>query len=268
MSIGWIKLHRQIHDHKFWRERRRFSKAEAWLDLLMSANWEDSTVLRGYQLIDVKRGQVFTSAVALAQRWRWNRKSVVSFLLLLKADIMADIKTSHGRDTGFTLITILNYEKYQAECESGLDIKNDSAADTKPDIKGTFNWTYQRRIKKKEEDKSDQGKLDGVSSSPKIKRKPARRAPADPAQLESFARFYEAYPRHVGKADAEKAWIELAPAPEFIAAIMAGVERYAESVKDSEPKYIKHPGPWLRSRRWEDDLEKTETRKEPKFINA
>jgi hypothetical protein len=34
---------------------------------------------------------------------------------------------------------------------------------------------------------------------------------------------------------------------------MAGVKRYTETVKDSEPKYIKHPGPWLNARRWEDE---------------
>ena len=96
----------------------------------------------------------------------------------------------------------------------------------------------------------------------------------DPAQLEAFARFYEAYPRHVSKQDALKAWIELAPGLELIAEIMAGVERYAEAVRDTDPKYVKHPGPWLNARRWEDEpaggngnAEDPEYRKRT-FINA
>lgn len=75
----------------------------------------------------------------------------------------------------------------------------------------------------------------------------------DPAALAAFELFYSAYPKHVGKAEALKVWTKLAPSPETVAAIMAGVERYAESVADTDPKYIKHPGPWLNVRRWEDE---------------
>jgi hypothetical protein len=116
---------------------------------------------------------------------------------------------------------------------------------------------------------SDQGKPDRVYTSSPKKSKPARRAPADPAQLEAFAKFYQAYPRHVARADAEKAWMELAPTAELTAKIVSGVERYSEAVKDSEPKYIKHPGAWLRARRWEDDIgRQNEPKKEVRFINA
>lgn len=88
-------------------------------------------------------------------------------------------------------------------------------------------------------------------SSPIAKQRKLTRP--DPAALAAFEPFYRAYPRHVGKADALDAWIELAPGPELVAEIMAGVERYTETVKDSEPKFIKHPGPWLNARRWEDE---------------
>jgi Helix-turn-helix domain len=75
----------------------------------------------------------------------------------------------------------------------------------------------------------------------------------EPEQGEDFDRFYNAYPRKVGKADALKAWKKLNPNPKLVAEIVAGVKRYADTVQDSEAKYIKHPGPWLNSRRWEDE---------------
>ena len=74
-----------------------------------------------------------------------------------------------------------------------------------------------------------------------------------PVALAEFERFYTAYPRRVDKAGALKAWTELAPGPELVADIITGVERYAATVRDIEPRYIKHPGPWLRARRWEDE---------------
>lgn len=76
---------------------------------------------------------------------------------------------------------------------------------------------------------------------------------ADPAQLRAFDQFYQAYPRHVGRAEGEKAWLKLNPDPELATRIMAAVSCYANEVRDTEPKYIKHPGPWLNARRWEDE---------------
>jgi hypothetical protein len=50
----------------------------------------------------------------LANRWRWHRETVAKFLGMLKADRMIDTETSNG----FTLITILNYAKYQDKPET------------------------------------------------------------------------------------------------------------------------------------------------------
>lgn len=92
----------------------------------------------------------------------------------------------------------------------------------------------------------------GSNSLPHREKK--RRSPSpDPIQAEALAEFYEAYPRHVGRAEAEKAWMKLDPNSELRAKIMIGTRRYAEEVQGSEPKYIKHPGPWLNARRWEDE---------------
>jgi hypothetical protein len=97
---------------------------------------------------------------------------------------------------------------------------------------------------------TDSDKLNPDSLSTKTKRKLTR---PDPPALEAFERFYQAYPRRVGKAEALKVWIKLAPSPELVAAIMTAVERYAAEVRDIEPRFIKHPGPWLNGKRWEDE---------------
>lgn len=101
------------------------------------------------------------------------------------------------------------------------------------------------------------------SSNSKKKNKPA-----DPAQLAAFAEFYRAYPRHVARTTAEKAWLELNPDPELTARIMSAVQCYAEETEGTERKFIKHPQGWLNAKRWEDEREKPQTQKEPKFVNA
>jgi hypothetical protein len=100
------------------------------------------------------------------------------------------------------------------------------------------------------------------------KNKPACRwTITDPAQREYFNRFYSAFPRHVARAAAEDAWAELNPDLALAERIIAGAKAYAEVSEGVARNYIKHPGPWLNDRRWEDD-EQAQTRKEPKFVNV
>jgi phage replication O-like protein O len=99
--------------------------------------------------------------------------------------------------------------------------------------------------------KEDSTEPNGSITLPHSKKR--KHAAPDPATLAAFERFYQAYPRHVAKAEAQKAWLKLTPAAEIIPVIMAAVARYADSVQDDDPKFIKYPGLWLNGKRWEDE---------------
>jgi hypothetical protein len=118
---GWIRLWRKIRENPLWRERRRFSKAEAWIDLLMEAAYEDHEQLWRGLVIPVRRGQYLTTQGDLAARWKWNRETVRTFLRLLEAVIMVAIRTSKETETGYTLITIVNYDLYQGDGHEPAD---------------------------------------------------------------------------------------------------------------------------------------------------
>ena len=106
---GWIKLHRKIQEHWLYEEKRKFSRFEAWLDLLMMANHEDSRVILGNEIVCVKRGQRITSIRKLCEKWGWSNTKVTQFLKLLETDNMIEVET----DTKKTVITIVNYDFYQ-----------------------------------------------------------------------------------------------------------------------------------------------------------
>lgn len=107
---GYIKLHRSLMDNPLWTEKP-FSRGQAWVDLLMLANWEDSKVIDGNTVITIHRGEVARSQMWLADRWGWSRKKVSAFLHLLEIEEMGATKgTAKG-----TTITIENYSKYQDE---------------------------------------------------------------------------------------------------------------------------------------------------------
>ena len=70
-----------------------------------------------------------------------------------------------------------------------------------------------------------------------------------------FDRFWEVYPRRVGKQDALKAWGQLAPDEDLVDQIVAGVERWKTCdlwTRDGG-KFICYPATFLRGRRWEED---------------
>lgn len=70
-----------------------------------------------------------------------------------------------------------------------------------------------------------------------------------------FAEFWEVYPRHTAKANAQKAWAKLRPDPATVATILRAVEAQKQSsawLKDGG-QFIPHPATWLNGRRWEDE---------------
>lgn len=136
MDKGWIAVWRKLRNHQFWQEPRRFSKAEAWLDLLMEAAYQDHDRIWGWQTIHVKRGQVLETQGSLAERWGWNRKTVRKFLRVLDADNAVDIRTSKDTETGYTIITIINYELYQGDNQGFEGSPVDIRTDIRTDIRG------------------------------------------------------------------------------------------------------------------------------------
>lgn len=129
---GWIKLHRKIQDHWIWQEKRKFSKAEAWIDLLMMVNHEDKKVPLGNELILVKRGQRITSIRQLCDRWGWSNTKVTQFLKMMQTDGMVTVKS----DTKKTVITIENYDVYQSRKDEKTT-ENSHEDDTKQTQKHT-----------------------------------------------------------------------------------------------------------------------------------
>jgi hypothetical protein len=109
MAHGYILLHREMLDHPFWADHEPFNRRDAWIDLLLLAAWKDHRIKNQ----DVQRGQLWTTLRFLAARWRWSNNKVNRFLVCLTDESMVTLKRNTNRDTGGTLITILNYSKYQ-----------------------------------------------------------------------------------------------------------------------------------------------------------
>ena len=140
---GWILLDRNIRDHWVYSERP-FSRFKAWIDLILSANFRDKTIMVNGKPFLVKRGTFLTSVRKLAERWGWSKNKTSRFLTTLCAEGMIKTGTPSG-----TLITIVNYEFYQGRRDSRRDTKGTRAGQRR-DTKGAQEKEFKEGIKKEE----------------------------------------------------------------------------------------------------------------------
>ena len=107
-NLGFIKLQREILEHWLWTDKP-FSKGQAWIDLLLLAQYKDNNVMVKGKLVKRNRGEVHKSIVSLADRWGWSRPKVKRFLELLEKEKMITLHVT-ANDTA---LTIEKYSKYQ-----------------------------------------------------------------------------------------------------------------------------------------------------------
>jgi len=91
-------------------EKRVFSKAEAWIDLIFLVNFAEGTHLVKNELRTVPRGSRYITLRDLGERWKWSTTKVITFLDLLQKDKMI---TLQKRNTEKTMLTVVNWELYQ-----------------------------------------------------------------------------------------------------------------------------------------------------------
>jgi hypothetical protein len=127
VNSGYVKVYRSLLNHAIWIGGR-FSRGQAWVELVMEAAYEDHESFATHGPAWIKRAQVLTTQTTLARRWKWDRETVRLFLRELERHSMVRIETSKTTSTGFTLITILNYEKFQSNgrCDSAIESAIDS----------------------------------------------------------------------------------------------------------------------------------------------
>lgn len=111
MTSGFLKIYRKFFNHPLWKEKRSFSKAEAFLDLLQLAAFMPTKRLCAGEMVTLEVGQLVGSERYLSDRWGWSTKKVRAFLTLSQQEQMIVIKKKRQG----SIITLCNYERYASE---------------------------------------------------------------------------------------------------------------------------------------------------------
>ena len=107
---GFLRLGRGFFDSFLWAERRAYSKAEAWLDIVAQCPYKPQKRLVAGELVEVPRGGFVASERYFSGRWMWSRTKVRSFLALLEQEKM--ILKKPQKDHRNTTFLLCNYDKY------------------------------------------------------------------------------------------------------------------------------------------------------------
>jgi hypothetical protein len=146
---GWIKLHRDIKNHWIYTEKRKFSKFEAWTDILLSVNHAQAkTIIKG-KLITIERGESILSLDSWAIKWGWNKSAVNRFFDLLKKDGMILLQN----EMVTTRLTVCNYASYQDERNADETQKKRKRNATETQTKSIKEEQEQEEEKEEEQDK-------------------------------------------------------------------------------------------------------------------
>jgi len=116
---GWIKLHRQISDNPLWT-CEKFTRGQAWIDLIMLANHKDSFFYKRGVKVNIERGQVGWSSLALSERWKWSRSKVKKFL----NDLEKEHQIVQQKSNVTQIVTLLNYDKFQQKEQQTVQQKD------------------------------------------------------------------------------------------------------------------------------------------------
>ena len=108
---GYVTFWRNFKGDPLWKEERKFSQFEAFLDLYVKAQGVDTdNFLFRKRLVELKRGQLVTSTRLLAADWNWSRGGVRNFLRKLERRQTIKVESFRSKPPR-TVITFLKYNE-------------------------------------------------------------------------------------------------------------------------------------------------------------
>lgn len=142
VASNWIAVSRDVRDHHlvgFGQQvkpanpkKGAFSRAEAWLDLIMLARWRDGPEMNKGRKVDMLAGQLQGGYSFLADRWNWTVQTVRTFIGKLVGERMIDraedaSESNKRNNNQIQVLTVCNYKKYQLMNEL-MDMQDQQAS--------------------------------------------------------------------------------------------------------------------------------------------
>ena len=228
MTSGFTKLYNQIITSSIWSEDDKVRIM--WITMLAAAD---------------AKGYVSGTIPGMAAIARMNLQDAErSIEVLCSPDKYSRSSENEGRriepvDGGWI---ILNYAKYRAKRD--------------PEIRRKQNREAQARYRSKQKVSNSKPRVSQCKPKTEDRR---QSTPYNPPKgmKETFNKFWNIYPKKIGKKEASKSWEKLNPDGELISQIMTALEQQKKTSQwnREEGRFIPLPATWLNQERWNDEIE-------------
>ena len=228
---GFITLQKQILS---WEWYKVSSTKDLFIHLLLIANFADTA----FKDTTIKRGQVVRSLTTLSTETGLSIQQVRTALDHLK--LTGEITIQSCRR--YHVITVVKYDDYQKLTERATASQQETNKTSNSESTRSPNENQQRN-----------------NNINNIYNKQTINTTVREALDETFAQFWEEYPRKEAKQNAKAAWNKLKPGPLEFGDIMNGLSAWKKSDQWSRDggRYIPLPASWLNGKRWEDEVSVT-----------
>lgn len=202
---GYVRVYRGVYGHPVFRDG---AEEAAFIWMIGKAAWQPTRLRYKERIFHLKRGQLALSQRDFCRSFSWSKGTFYRFLNRLKTEAM--VGTQAG--AGVTIITICNYDIYQAAIETvGAPVGAPVGAQA-----GHKRGTEQRKEEKKESPLSppkgattflpSDWKPPPIGELPPKAQESARQWPAGAYDrtAESFSMYWQS--RRKGMADWNKTW--------------------------------------------------------------
>jgi len=201
---------------------------EIWDWLIRNANYSDREFLERGQCLctyrDIQEGLAWWVGWRKCTYSKWDCEKAMKWL---KKEVMVTTeKTTKGM-----IVTVCNYELYQDPTAYEGHTIDHRKATRRPQTTDII----QKKVKK------------------------VKKVSKAYMYSENFEKFWEVYPRKLGKGKAHDSW-KTHGLDDLLPEILLGVEKYEAAGRFEDEKFTPMPTTWLNQRRWEDEPEQ---RKKP-----
>ena len=221
-----MAIDRSIWDHPAFR-KDPFTEREAWIWIISHAAWKDQEIRMGDYMIQLERGQLCYSIRYMAKAWKWDKSKVARYLKRLEGMKMTCSKTETANETAPKVIIVNNYNHFQ------------------PDGQGSVRQQPRQQPRQHRDSTETNNKKD----------KKDKKIRDTEVSLGHFERFWDLYPRKIGKGQAQRAWMAAVKKVDP-AVIVEGLELHLEDLSGKDREFTPHPATWLNGERWADELER------------
>lgn len=258
LEHGYIKLYRSLLNWEWYGD---LNTKAVFLHLLLTVNIADGN----WRGVPIKRGQRLYSRASLAKEIGISEKSLRTAIShLKKTGEVANLSTPR-----YSIITVLNYDKFQegtgrrtagepagVQPETGVgpgSKKNKEESEEKevslPNSPGGLAWGIRHNHDSPTMDTDSAAGKDGCEKNYAA------------LSQRRFDRFWDQYPKKVGKLAAQQAWEKLSVDEALLERMLAALEAAKKSEQWSRDngRYRPNPATWLSQRRWEDEWEPPQT---------